>query len=120
MKILVGMCLSPLWVEFLSEVGFEAVHWSKVGRADASDAEVMDFAAEGGWTVFVHDLDFAALLAAKKADRPGVIQVRTLDILPSAISEMFIDTLRRSEAQLEAGALVAIDAARHTVRMLEI
>ncbi len=112
------MSLSPQWVEFLGEVGFEAVHWSAVGRADACDADVLEFAAERGWVVFTHDLDFDALLAAKKADRPGVIQVRTLDILPAAISEMFVDTIRRSEAQLVVGALVVIDAARHTMRML--
>ena len=120
MKILVDIGLSPQWVEFLGEVGFEAVHWSAVGRADACDSDVLEFAAGRGWVVFTHDLDFGALLAAKKAERPGVIQLRTLDILPAAISEMFVDTIRRSEAQLEAGALVAIDAASHTMRMLEM
>jgi predicted nuclease of predicted toxin-antitoxin system len=119
-KILVDISLSPQWVEFLGEVGFEATHWSAVGRAEACDAEVLEFAAERGWVLFTHDLDFGALLAAKKAERPGVIQVRTLDILPSAISEMFVDTIRRSEAQLEAGALVVIDAASHALRVLEI
>ena len=120
MKILVDMSLSPLWVEFLGEVGFEAAHWAAVGRAEACDAEVLEFAAERGWVVFTHDLGFDALLAAKKAERPGVIQVRTLDILPSAISEMVVDTIRRSEAPVEAGALVLIEAASHTMRMLEM
>ena len=120
MKILIDMSLSPDWASFLVEVGLEAVHWSAVGRADACDAEVLEFAARGKWVVFTHDLDVAAVLTALQARRTGVIQARTLDILPAAISEMVVDLMRRYEAQLEAGALVAIDAASHTMRMLEL
>jgi predicted nuclease of predicted toxin-antitoxin system len=32
MKFLVDMNLSPLWVPFLTNQGFEAVHWSTVGQ----------------------------------------------------------------------------------------
>jgi predicted nuclease of predicted toxin-antitoxin system len=35
MKVLVDMNLSPNWVRFLAEAGFEAVHWSKVGSTNA-------------------------------------------------------------------------------------
>jgi predicted nuclease of predicted toxin-antitoxin system len=31
MKLLLDMNLSPTWVGFLEENGFEAVHWSTVG-----------------------------------------------------------------------------------------
>ncbi len=31
MKLLLDMNLSPAWVRFLEENGFEAVHWSTVG-----------------------------------------------------------------------------------------
>jgi len=119
-KILIDMSLSPLWVEFLAEVGLEAVHWSAVGRADACDAEVMQFAAREKCVVFSNDLAFGAIFAALQTKRAGVIQVRRLDVMPSAISEMVADLLRRYEAQLKAGALVTIDAPRHTVRVLEI
>ena len=114
------MSLSPLWVSFLVEVGLEAVHWSAVGRADACDAEVLEFAAREKWVVFSHDLDFGAVLTALQTRQASVIQVRALDILPSAIFEMVVDLMRRYEAQLGAGALVAIDAASHTMRMLEM
>jgi predicted nuclease of predicted toxin-antitoxin system len=32
MKFLIDMNLSPLWVPFLANQGFEAVHWSTVGQ----------------------------------------------------------------------------------------
>jgi len=46
MKLLVDMNRSPRWVPFLREADWEAVHWSTVGMADASDSEIMAFAAE--------------------------------------------------------------------------
>jgi predicted nuclease of predicted toxin-antitoxin system len=119
-KILIDMSLSPLWVEFLAEVGLEAVHWSELGRTDACDVELLEFAAREKWVVFSNDFAFGAILAASQTGRASVIQVRRLDILPSAISEMVVDLLRRYEAQLAKGVLVVIDAPRHTIRMLEI
>ena len=41
MKLLVDMNLSPSWVKYLAEAGFEAVHWSEIGSGSAPDAELM-------------------------------------------------------------------------------
>ena len=40
MKFLIDMNLSPLWVSFLAENGFESVNWSTVGRPAAPDSEI--------------------------------------------------------------------------------
>ena len=42
MKFLVDMNLSPGWVAFLTEAGFDSVHWSEVGANTASDVELME------------------------------------------------------------------------------
>ncbi len=42
MKILIDMNLSPLWVQFLSGHALEAIHWSDVGSASATDSEILD------------------------------------------------------------------------------
>ena len=52
MKFLVDMNLSPSWVDFLARAGFEAVHWSDVGVGEASDFELMQWAAERDHVVF--------------------------------------------------------------------
>jgi len=59
MKLLIDMNLSPSWVEFLVRAGWEAIHWSAVGRANAPDAEVMTWAAEHSFVLLTHDLDFS-------------------------------------------------------------
>jgi predicted nuclease of predicted toxin-antitoxin system len=45
MKLLVDMNLSQRGVPFLLDAAHEAVHWSTVGKADATDSEIMAFAA---------------------------------------------------------------------------
>ncbi len=37
MKLLVDMNLSPKWAGFLASVGFDAVHWSSLGAANAPE-----------------------------------------------------------------------------------
>jgi predicted nuclease of predicted toxin-antitoxin system len=120
MKFLIDMNLSPLWVPFLADEGIEAVHWSAVGEAWATDSEILEFAAASGRIVFTHDLDFGMLLAALGTSRPSVIQVRAQDVLPAAIGEIVLLAIRTAQPHLEAGALVTVDAFRHRVRLLPI
>lgn len=44
MKILVDMNLSPLWVGFLADRGYESVHWSEIGKPSAPDHLILDYA----------------------------------------------------------------------------
>jgi len=120
MKILIDMNLSPLWVEFLAESGYDAVHWSSVGAPTAADAQILEHAATHGFAIFTHDLDFGALLAAAKASRPSVIQVRTQDVLPAAIGDVVLTALTSCRPYLEAGALVTVDQSRSRIRILPI
>ena len=77
MKLVIDMNLTPAWVRFLQQEGFEALHWSTTGEPKATDATIMEWARQAGHVVFTHDLDFSALLALTEATGPSVIQVRT-------------------------------------------
>ena len=114
------MNLSPLWVLFFQENGFDAVHWSRVGAVNASDAEIMAYAEANQFVIFTHDLDFGALLAARKVRGPSVIQIRTQDVLPSAADSIVLTALQSTSIHLQTGALVTIDLHRHRIRMLPI
>ena len=61
MKLVVDMNLSPEWVGFLQQTGWEATHWVDVGNPKAKDAEIMRWALENRHVVFTHDLDFGSL-----------------------------------------------------------
>jgi predicted nuclease of predicted toxin-antitoxin system len=59
MKLLIDMNLAPRWVNFLTAAGWEAIHWSSIGKATAADSEIMLHAAERGYAVVTFDMDFS-------------------------------------------------------------
>jgi predicted nuclease of predicted toxin-antitoxin system len=80
MKILIDMNLSPEWVQEFDFYHIEAVHWSSVGKFDAPDAIIIEWAKQNKHIVFTHDLDFGTALVLTKAEKPSVIQVRTQNV----------------------------------------
>jgi predicted nuclease of predicted toxin-antitoxin system len=90
MKILVDMNLSPLWVSFLAAKGFTAVHWSTVGQPWAADSEIFDFAAANARFGF----RYATGRVTDKKAQCHVIQVRTQDVLRSAIGDIVLRAIQ--------------------------
>ena len=120
MKILLDMNLPPSWVEFLSDHGIEAVHWSSVGDGRAPDIRIMKWADDHGCAVFTHDLDFTTLLAITGADGSSVIQLRSQDVLPDAVGAQVVSVLRAHASALQGGAIVTVDLISSRVRLLPI
>jgi len=120
MRLLLDMNLTPRWVPYLEAAGFEALHWSKVGRANALDEEIMAHAAGNGLIVLTHDLDFSAILAATKGKKPSVVQVRAQNISPESIGIQIVSALRHTANELELGALLTIDLDRTRIRLLPL
>lgn len=120
MKILIDMNLSPRWAQALRDAGFEAEHWSRLGRANAADVELFSFAVQGAWTILTHDLDFGAMLAASQGAGPSVVQLRVDDLRPEAVAEFLIAGLRQAEMDLNGGALVTIGPAKGRLRILPL
>jgi predicted nuclease of predicted toxin-antitoxin system len=119
-KLLIDMNLAPRWVSWLRDAGIDAVHWSDVGAADATDSTLFAHAREQGLVVFTHDLDFGALLAHTRANGPSVVQVRARDTSPEAIGLLIMAVLEQHGASLETGALVTLDPIKARVRILPL
>lgn len=120
MKLLLDMNLSPSWVPFLRNAGVDAVHWSAVGAANASDRIIMEWAREHSCVVFTNDLDFSALLAMTRATGPSVLQVRLQDLLPAAVGPLVVHIIRTYEANLREGAIVTLAENATRVRILPL
>ena len=116
----VDMNLSPRWVKALHEAGIEASHWSSLGPANASDAEIMMFARTNGYVVLTHDLDFGAILSATQSAKPSVVQIRSEDVRPETVGPALIEALRQMATQLEEGALLTVDPVRARLRVLPL
>ena len=118
MKFLIDMNLSPLWVSFLAENGFTAIHWSTAGQPWAADSEIFDFAAANNWIVFTIGFRYApGCVTDKKAQcHTGPHSGR------SAVRDWrhVLRAIQTAKAHLEVGALVTVDSFRHRVRVLPI
>ena len=119
-KFLLDMNLSPTWLASFEEQGIEAIHWSQIGLATATDAEIMAYAREHDWTVFTHDLDFGAMLAVTEAVAPSVIQIRVQDVSPSALADRFFHIITQFEDEITQGALIIVDPKKQRVRLLPL
>ena len=120
MNFLVDMNLSPNWVGFLTGAGFTAVHWSAEGAPNASDHELMQWAAQHEYIVLTADLDFAAILAATERRRPSVILVRSAILTPEALGNAVLTAIQQAKNELVAGAIVSVDAERARLRVLPL
>ena len=120
MKVLIDMNLSPQWVPVFEKAGCEAVHWAFIGRPNAPDQEIFEYAKSHDYVIFTHDLDFGAILAATNADYPSVIQVRVQDVTPEHLSGFVVSALYQFKKHLDGGALITIDEKKSRVRILPI
>lgn len=120
MKVLVDMNLSPRWVTLLRGSNIEAAHWATLGAATAADIELTTFAKEHGYVILTHDLDFGAILAATRGEKPSVVQIRATDVSPEAIGASVMRALDQMSDELDAGALLTIDPQNTRLRLLPL
>lgn len=120
MKILIDINLSPQWETLLRGFQIEAVHWTKLGKIDAADIEIMTFAARNDFAVLTHDLDFGSILAATGGSKPSVVQIRGDDLRPASIGARVAQALRAAAPEIETGALITIDVNKARLRILPL
>jgi predicted nuclease of predicted toxin-antitoxin system len=66
------------------------------------------------------DLDFGAILAAARTDRPSVVQLRSDNLDPGLIGEAFLVAVRQAGEELLGGALMSLDIERARLRILPL
>jgi predicted nuclease of predicted toxin-antitoxin system len=120
MKFLVDMNLSPRWKAFLADAGIEAAHWSELGAVDATDAEIMALAKAQRYVELTHDMDFGAILAATRGEKPSVVQIRAGDVSPEAVGGAIVAAVHQMAAELERGALLSVEPSRMRIRLLPL
>ena len=120
MKLLVDMNLSPRWIGVLADSGIEAAHWSTLGKSNAADAEIMQYARNNDYVVLTHDLDFGAILALNLLTRPSVIIFRLSDESAASVNSRLDVVIREQVTALQDGALVLVEDSRYRVRALPI
>lgn len=72
MKFLLDMPVSTALLDVLDTYGHEGVHAYQIGKAQATDSELLEIARRENRVVITADLDFPRLLALSSAAGPGI------------------------------------------------
>lgn len=120
MRFLADAGISPLTVEFLVQLGHQAVHVRTLAMQRAPDPEIIERARIDSSVVLTFDLDFGDVLALGVLDKPSVIIFRLADERPASVNQRLDAVLKERSADLESGALILVEDARYRVRKLPI
>jgi len=120
MKLLVDMNLPIKFADLLVGEGIVSEHWYRVGEPDARDSEIMSYALEHDFIVVTCDLDFSAILSATKGIKPSIIQVRARNVPWKDLAKIVVNSATQSIVELDAGAILTLDAKMSRLRLLPL
>ncbi|GAI44358.1 unnamed protein product [marine sediment metagenome] len=120
MRFLVDMALSPKAVNFLQDMGHEAIRANELGMAKSKDREILEYAAENDMVVVTTDLDFGDILAHIRYKKPSVIIFRLKDPSLDRVNSLLSFSLPRIKDFLDRGSIVVIEDYRIRVRELPV
>jgi len=120
MRFLANAGVSPSTVDFLKQLGHEAVHVRTLGLERAADRVLIDRALADSSVVVTFDLDFGDILALGVLDKPSVIICRLADERAESVNRHLSTVLAERPKELESGALILIEDTRYRVRKLPI
>jgi predicted nuclease of predicted toxin-antitoxin system len=120
MKFLVDMPLSPKTVDFLKNMGYEAIRVSELGMAKSKDSDIFDYAEQNDMIILSADLDFGTILAHTHSIKPSVIIFRLNDPSLEHVNSLLSSYLSNIEEELMKGVIVIIEDAKIRIRELPI
>jgi predicted nuclease of predicted toxin-antitoxin system len=115
MRFLANAGVSPKTVDFLKQLGHEAVHVRTLGLERAADRVLIDRALADSSVVVTFDLDFGDILALGVLDKPSVIICRLTDERADSVNRHLATVLGERLAELESGALILVEDTRYRV-----
>ena len=118
MRFLANAGVSPKTVDFLKQLGHEAVHVRTLGLERAADRVLIERALADSSVVVTFDLDFGDILALGVLDKPSVIICRLADERTESVNQRLAKVLAERISDLESGALILIEDTRYRVRKL--
>jgi predicted nuclease of predicted toxin-antitoxin system len=120
-RFLLDQNLSPLLVDLLREEGHDVIHVRDLHMSRSSDVDIMRAALADRRTVISSDTDFGELLARTNASAPSVVLFRRQgQRRASELAALLMANLEAVVDDLDAGAVVVIDADRVRVRLLPL
>jgi len=119
-RIVLDQGLPATAAMILREDGFDAVHTREIQMHEATDIEILDYAARESRVVITLDRDFPQILALTAAARPSVILVRQQRLRAAEVAALIISIWREHEHALDRGCVVKVSARGTRIRLLPL
>ena len=120
MKLLIDMNLSPRWTDVLRVAGMKQCIGRRSGRGQHRIATSCNLRA----TTIALSLRTTSISATSSLPpagaKPSVVQIRASGVGVARIGAQVVGGLALCAEELEAGALVTIDASRTRIRLLPL
>lgn len=113
MKVLLDSCVWGGVRKALSDAGHDVV-WAGDWSTDPGDEEILDRAHQEARVLVTLDKDFGELAIVRGLQHSGLI--RLVDLSTSELARISIAVLAKYGRELEAGAIITVEAARVRVR----
>ena len=104
----------------LREGGWDVVHVREIAMSEASDGEILGYAARESRVAITLDRDFPQILALTAATRPSVVLIRRQRLRASELALLIASIWRDHESSLEQGCVLKIGARSTRVHPLPL
>lgn len=118
MKFLADMGISPRTVEFLRDLGHDAVHLHELGLERLADSQVLRKARDENRILLTHDLDFAELVAYSETGLPSVVVFRLKSMRPDNVNRYMEHIVLQHGQALKDGVIVSVTEGQARIRTL--
>ena len=112
--------LSPHTVAILNRENWDLVHVRDIGMREASDFEILAYAAKNSRVVVTLDRDFPQLLASLGSRMPSVVLIRQERLKASSLASILRLVWHSHEKELEEGCILSVNAHSTRVRKLPV
>ena len=119
MRFLADMGVSVRVVEWLKELGHDAVHLRDEGLQRLPNGEIFLNAREQR-VVVTFDLDFGEIIATSGGSNVSVVVFRLRNTRSAHVIDRLNSVLQQCEDKLNRRAIVVVEERRHRVRRLPI
>ncbi len=119
-RIVLDQGLPATAVMILRDDGWDAVHAREIEMQEATDREILDYAARESRVVITLDRDFPQILALTAVTRPSVVLVRQQRLRAAEVAAVITSIWREYETVLDQGSVVKVSAKGIRVRLLPL
>jgi len=104
----------------LREAGWDAVHVREMAMHEATDDEILDYAARESRVLITLDRDFPEILALTAATRPSVVLIRQHRLRAAELAALIASIFQDYQNALEQGCVLKVGARGIRVRLLPL